>query len=181
MLPNTPCPANGWVCCAGHGCTHNHAPMAIAPFVIRWGPEASSDMLRQSARCSKCGAKGATLMLPSWVSTTARRSRSALNARRQNEVFQLSNELSALNLGDIMQFLFQHRPKFGNDETRPDLASSNARSKVDYRSMHTNNAGVPTMFTARYRVVRSLLGATRHRRLVLHPPSCQSRKRCESI
>jgi hypothetical protein len=31
------------------------------------GPEASSDMLRQSARCSKCGAKGATLML----STTA--------------------------------------------------------------------------------------------------------------
>ena len=26
--------------------------------------------LRRSARCSKCGAKGASLMLPSWVSTT---------------------------------------------------------------------------------------------------------------
>jgi hypothetical protein len=39
--------------------------MAIAPFVIRWGPDAPSDMLRRSARCSKCGAKGATLMLPS--------------------------------------------------------------------------------------------------------------------
>jgi hypothetical protein len=58
-----------WVYCAAYGCLH-HAPMAIAPFVIRWGPEASSDMLRRSARCSKCGAKGATLMLPSWVSTT---------------------------------------------------------------------------------------------------------------
>jgi hypothetical protein len=44
--------------------------MAIAPLVIRWGPDASSDTLRRSARCSKCGAKGATLMLPSWVSTT---------------------------------------------------------------------------------------------------------------
>jgi hypothetical protein len=29
-------------------------------------------MLRRSARCSKCGHKGATLMLPSWVSTAAR-------------------------------------------------------------------------------------------------------------
>jgi hypothetical protein len=57
-----------WVYCAAYGCLH-HAPMAIAPFVIRWGREASSDMLRRSGRCSKCGAKGATLMLPSWVST----------------------------------------------------------------------------------------------------------------
>jgi hypothetical protein len=36
------------------------------------GPDASSDMLRRSARCSKCGAKGATLTLPSWVSTNSR-------------------------------------------------------------------------------------------------------------
>ena len=28
-----------WVYCAANGCLH-HAPMAIAPFVIRWGPEA---------------------------------------------------------------------------------------------------------------------------------------------
>jgi hypothetical protein len=58
-----------WVYCAAYGCLH-HSPMAIAPFVIRWGPDASSDMLRWAAPCSKCGAKGATLMLPSWVSTT---------------------------------------------------------------------------------------------------------------
>jgi hypothetical protein len=58
-----------WVYCAAYGCLH-HSPMAIAPLIIRWGPDASSDMLRRSARCSKCGAKGATLMLPSWVSTT---------------------------------------------------------------------------------------------------------------
>jgi hypothetical protein len=44
--------------------------VAIAPLIIRWGPDASSDMLRRSARCSKCGTQGATLMLPSWVSTT---------------------------------------------------------------------------------------------------------------
>jgi hypothetical protein len=44
--------------------------MAIAPMIIRWGPDASSDMLRRAARCSKCGAKGATLMFPSWVSST---------------------------------------------------------------------------------------------------------------
>jgi hypothetical protein len=44
--------------------------MAIAPLIIRWGSDASSDMLRRSARCSKCDHKGATLMLPSWVSTT---------------------------------------------------------------------------------------------------------------
>jgi hypothetical protein len=29
-------------------------------------PAASSDMLRRSARCSACGARGATTMLPSW-------------------------------------------------------------------------------------------------------------------
>jgi hypothetical protein len=46
-------------------CGHS-APMAIAPLVIRWGPDASSDMLRRSARCTKCGGKGATIRTPSW-------------------------------------------------------------------------------------------------------------------
>ena len=41
--------------------------MALAPAIIRWGPDASSDMLRQRARCSGCGSKGATLQIPSWV------------------------------------------------------------------------------------------------------------------
>jgi hypothetical protein len=42
-------------------------PLALAPFVIRWGETAPSDLLRRSFRCTVCGAKGATLMLPSHV------------------------------------------------------------------------------------------------------------------
>ena len=39
--------------------------MALAPLIIRWGADASSDVLRRSARCSRCGRKGATLQHPS--------------------------------------------------------------------------------------------------------------------
>lgn len=39
--------------------------MPLAPFVIRWGADASSDVLRRCARCTVCGHKGATLMHPS--------------------------------------------------------------------------------------------------------------------
>jgi hypothetical protein len=42
------------------------APMAIAPLIIRWGPDTSSDMLRRCARCTVCGHKGATLQGPGW-------------------------------------------------------------------------------------------------------------------
>jgi hypothetical protein len=35
--------------------------MAIAPLVIRWGPAASSNLLRRSARCTRCGRKRAML------------------------------------------------------------------------------------------------------------------------
>ena len=41
--------------------------MALTPLIIRWGPDASTDVLRCCARCSKCGRKGASLMVPSWV------------------------------------------------------------------------------------------------------------------
>jgi len=41
--------------------------VAVVPLIIRWGPEASSDPLRRSARCEKCGAKGAVLQHPSWA------------------------------------------------------------------------------------------------------------------
>jgi hypothetical protein len=41
-------------------------PIAITPLIIRWGPDASSDRLRASARCAKCVRKGATLTGPSW-------------------------------------------------------------------------------------------------------------------
>ena len=41
-------------------------PTALAPWIIRWGPDASSDMLRRSARCTECGGKGATIQIPGW-------------------------------------------------------------------------------------------------------------------
>jgi hypothetical protein len=49
--------------CAGHGCSHSK-PVAIAPFVIRWGAEASSNILRRSARCTVCGHLGAATYHP---------------------------------------------------------------------------------------------------------------------
>ena len=55
-----------WVNCARHGCWHR-APMALAPLIIRWGPDTSSDRLRQAARCTRRGGKGAMLMHPSFV------------------------------------------------------------------------------------------------------------------
>jgi len=51
--------------CEGQGCGHS-APMTLAPLMIRWGMDASSDGLRQCARCSKCGRKGAVIQGPSW-------------------------------------------------------------------------------------------------------------------
>ena len=54
-----------WLYCNAPGC-HASVAVALAPLIIRLGPDASSDVLRRSARCSKCGGKGATLMLPSW-------------------------------------------------------------------------------------------------------------------
>jgi len=54
-----------WLYCTNyHKCWHKRA-MPLAPFVIRWGADASSNVLRRRARCSKCGHKGCTLMHPS--------------------------------------------------------------------------------------------------------------------
>jgi hypothetical protein len=52
-----------WLWC--ERCQH-HAPLACAVAVIRWGPDVSSDRLRQLARCSCCGKKGATIQHPGW-------------------------------------------------------------------------------------------------------------------
>jgi hypothetical protein len=56
-----------WVYCTRYVslCQHR-APMALAPLIIRWGPDTSSDMLRRCARCTKCGHKGATMQGPGW-------------------------------------------------------------------------------------------------------------------
>jgi hypothetical protein len=73
-LPPPPVPtlgdlhqAPGWATlhCNAAGC-HHSARFAFAPYVIRWGKDASSDMLRQSARCSRCGGKGARITMASW-------------------------------------------------------------------------------------------------------------------
>jgi hypothetical protein len=53
-----------WLWC--ERCQH-HAPLACAIAVILWGPDASSDKLRASARCTRCGGKGATLQHPGWA------------------------------------------------------------------------------------------------------------------
>lgn len=52
-----------WIYCLNPFCERvlRPTPIAIAPYVIRWGPNASSDMLRRCARCMGCGHKGATL------------------------------------------------------------------------------------------------------------------------
>lgn len=64
LIPPLPTwPHEQWRAC-GH-----KAAVAIAPFVIRWGADASSDLLRQCARCTKCGGKGAALTHPSWTNT----------------------------------------------------------------------------------------------------------------
>jgi len=52
-----------WVVCKR--CLHRR-PVAFVPLIIRWAPDASSGLLRRSACCAKCGAKGAALQQPSW-------------------------------------------------------------------------------------------------------------------
>jgi hypothetical protein len=46
--------------CRNEQCMH-HAPMAIAPLIIRWGADASSNRLRANARCVKCRMRGGDL------------------------------------------------------------------------------------------------------------------------
>ena len=43
-----------WVNCLNVKCLHR-APTALAPHIIRWGGDASSDVLRAYARCSGAG------------------------------------------------------------------------------------------------------------------------------
>jgi hypothetical protein len=53
-----------WVVC--ERCLHRK-PIAFTTLITRWGPDASSDLIRRSARCEKCGAKGARLQHPRWI------------------------------------------------------------------------------------------------------------------
>jgi hypothetical protein len=40
--------------------------VAIAPYIIRWGPDGWRDMLRRTGRRTKCGTRGVELQHPSW-------------------------------------------------------------------------------------------------------------------
>jgi hypothetical protein len=61
-----------WAICNGLdesgrvACLHR-APLALAPFVLRWGTEASSNVMRQRLRCAVCGHRAAVLQHPSWI------------------------------------------------------------------------------------------------------------------
>jgi hypothetical protein len=50
----------------GEAAANHHAPFACAVAVIRWGADASSDVLRECARCTVCGHRGATFQHPGW-------------------------------------------------------------------------------------------------------------------
>jgi hypothetical protein len=59
-----------WLCCTNSMVCSHSKPVAMAQFVIRYGPNTSSDIVRQRARCTVCGHKGASLRYPSWVNRT---------------------------------------------------------------------------------------------------------------
>ncbi|MDO9411264.1 MAG: hypothetical protein Q7T81_01640 [Pseudolabrys sp.] len=53
-----------WLSC--DNCAHR-AAIAIVPYIIRWGPDTSSDRLCKGARCKRCGQSGASLDAPAWL------------------------------------------------------------------------------------------------------------------
>lgn len=49
---------------------HHSRPAALAPYIIRWGADASSHLLRQRCVCARCGHRGALTYHPSYVDAT---------------------------------------------------------------------------------------------------------------
>jgi hypothetical protein len=58
-----------WVHCEARDC-HHRSPFKLADAIVHYGEDKTSDVLRIKTRCSKCGTRGATLRLPSWVDST---------------------------------------------------------------------------------------------------------------
>lgn len=56
-----------WVCvyCRNDACSYS-APAALVPLAIRFGMNASSDMLRERVTCLACVRRGAPIMLTRW-------------------------------------------------------------------------------------------------------------------
>jgi hypothetical protein len=54
-----------WIYCAEGASCHHSAPMAIAPLIIRWGPDTPFSKVRRSFRCTRCGGRKVVTMAPS--------------------------------------------------------------------------------------------------------------------
>jgi hypothetical protein len=70
-----------WINCEARDC-HHGAPLKLADAITRYGAAASSNVLRQRSRCTKCGAIGATLRLPSWADSLLATRHAADRSRR---------------------------------------------------------------------------------------------------
>lgn len=51
--------------CETPGCGF-HTPLALAPYIMLWGPDASGDRLRNNLGCPLCGTIGGSIRHPSW-------------------------------------------------------------------------------------------------------------------
>ena len=54
-----------WICCRNPKCGRQ-VPLAIAPLIIRLGPDYEFEEFRSRAACSECGHRGVLTMMPSW-------------------------------------------------------------------------------------------------------------------
>jgi hypothetical protein len=54
------------------------AAVAIVPYIIRWGPDGWQDMLREVARCTKCGKRGRGRACGRWPASRSSRPRTIL-------------------------------------------------------------------------------------------------------
>lgn len=54
-----------WLRCTNYTACHHQPAIPLVPLIIRWGADASSDVLRGCALCSRCGNKGAETYHPS--------------------------------------------------------------------------------------------------------------------
>lgn len=54
-----------WVYCQVRQCNHK-AAVAYGSFAIRWGMDATIDLIRRRFRCGRCGNLGALIRRPSW-------------------------------------------------------------------------------------------------------------------
>jgi hypothetical protein len=120
-----------WVVC--EQCFHRR-PVAFVPLIIRWGPDASSDMLRWSARCTKCGRKGAVLRYRRPIKPHVQCINEAqLKARKGDPNIDLLNALAA----DYVVFAEVTRGQYT-------LAESKAMSEYTSRALHSTAVEIST-------------------------------------